>query len=173
MDIYASVPVVKTPHFTLRLLREEDAPGLFRCYSDPAAVARMNADNCDFGFLVDTPERMAETVRYWLRHYGWRSFVRFTVVETASGEAVGTVEGFRAEVGVLRIDLMDSFETAETIAELLAFAEENFRDFFGSEALVLKAPADCAARRAALETRGWSFIDFFRTFRDYFHISLP
>ena len=55
----------ETPHFLLRQVTEEDAPALLRCYSDPAAVARMNADNCMRGFLCETEEDLRAYIRIW------------------------------------------------------------------------------------------------------------
>ncbi len=172
MDIYTAVPIAETPHFRLRLIVPEDAPALFACYHDQAAVALMNADNCDFGFYMDTPEQMAETVAYWLRHYAWRSFVRFAIVEKESGQAVGTIEGFGGGTGVLRLDIAAAFEQADLIAELLGFAAARFHEYFGNDELVIKAIPAAAERRQALESAGWTYIGPFRSYEHYYRIPL-
>ncbi len=172
MDVYTSCPITHTEHFTLRLVQPEDAPALFACYHDKAAVARMNDDNCDFGFYADTPEAMAETVAYWLRHYSWRSFVRFAIVDSATNTAVGTVEGFGGEVSVLRLDIASAYEQPAFLAELLAFARASFRAYFGNQVLVTKAIPAAAERRAALEQQGWEYIGPYRTYGDYYRIEL-
>ncbi len=171
MDIYAAVPVLTTAHFTLRLVSPEDAPSLYRVYHDEAAVALMNDDNCDFGFHAATPEQMAETVAYWLRHYGWRSFVRLAILDR-TGEAIGTLEGFQGDVGVLRLDIAAEYERADLLAELLDFAHAHFRAWFGNERLVIKAVPEAAERRRALRQCGWADVGEFRGYPDYWGVSL-
>ncbi len=172
MDPYLECPVVKTAHFTLRLICPEDSGSLFRCYHDPQAVALMNDDNCDFGFYAETEEQMARTVAYWLDFYRQRCFIRFAIVDSAAGEAVGTIEGFGGETGVLRVDISSAYEKAAYLGELLAFARENFREYFGNESLVTKAVPAAAERRKALEQSGWEYIDTFRAYRDYYRVQL-
>ncbi len=57
----------ETPRFLLRQVRREDAPALLACYSDPAAVALMNADNCTGGFLFQTLGEMEQAIQFWNR----------------------------------------------------------------------------------------------------------
>ncbi len=172
MDIYEICPTTELERFTIRLIREEDAPGLFTCYHDSAAIARMNDDNCDFGFYVDTPENMANTLRYWLDFYRRKCFVRFALVDKQTGKAVGTIEGFGGDVGVLRLDLASTYETAACLCELFRFAQENFKAWFGNSTLVTKAIPSAAERRKALETCGWNYIGQFRSYSDYYQIDL-
>ncbi len=172
MDVCVKCPTVCTEHFILRLVRVEDAQELFICYHDKAAVARMNDDNCDFGFYADTPEDMAATVDYWLQQYRWRSFVRFAIVNRDTGEAVGTIEGFGGEAGVLRLDIASGYEQADLLAELLTFAQDNFREYFGNRALVTKAVPAAQERRTALARLGWAYIGPYRTYADYYRIEL-
>ncbi len=172
MNIYNTCPTVQTEHFTLRLVRPEDAPDLFACYHDKAAVACMNGDNCDFGFYADTPAQMAETIAYWLRHYGWGSFVRFAIVDRAEDVAVGTIEGFGGDVGVLRLDVASEYEQPALLAELLTFAADNFRAYFGNRELVTKAIPGAEARRMALEDCGWAYIGNYRSYPHYYRVEL-
>lgn len=172
MDAYTECPVIRTQSFTLRLVRPEDSAALFACYHDKAAVARMNDDNCDFGFYMETPAQMAETVAYWLDFYRRRCFIRFAVVDNAAGQAVGTVEGFGGEVGVLRIDLASAYERAAYLEELLAFAEAQFPALFGNRELVTKAAPQAAERRQALDARGWGYIGAYRGYTDYYKVRL-
>lgn len=172
MDIYTSKPEAYTANFHVRLLSMEDAPNLYFCYHDKAAVARMNADNCDFGFYAETPEDMAATVEYWLQHYRWRSFVRFAIEERYMKKVVGTIEGFCGEVGVLRLDIASDYEQAEWLAELLRFAERSFRDYFGNRELVTKAVPEATERSRVLEACGWTYIGDYRGYADYYRIAL-
>lgn len=172
MDAYLECPVFRTRMFTLRLIRPEDSDALFACYHDKAAVACMNDNNCDFGFYMETPEQMAETVAYWLDFYRRRCFIRFAVVDNAAGRAVGTVEGFGGEVGVLRIDLASAYERAAYLEELLVLAEAQFPALFGNRELVTKAAPRAAERRRALEGCGWEAIGMYRGYDDYYKVKL-
>ncbi len=172
MNPYLQCPVVDTQHFTLRLICQADSDELFDCYHDQMAVALMNDDNCDFGFYVECKEQMAQTVRYWLDFYRQQCFIRFAIVDKATGKVVGTVEGFGGETGVLRLDIASAYEQAAYLSELFVFAKENFQEFFGNEALVTKAVPQATQRREALQQDGWEFIDTFRIYRDYYKIKL-
>lgn len=170
-DIYTNCPVIKTAHFVLRLVEEADADGLFACYNDMQAVKFMNDDNCDFGFYTESVDKMRETIGYWVDFYKQRCFVRFAVIDNVTDKAVGTIEGFNGDIGVLRVDICSAFEKEEYLSELFKFATDNFRGFFGNERLVTKAIPEAAERRKALENNGWSFIGKFREFEDYFEAS--
>lgn len=168
MNVYRQCPAAAAGRLLLRLVRPEDSQALFSCYHDQAAVARMNDDNCDFGFYVESQEQMRRTVDYWLDYYGQGAFVRFAVVDEERGQAVGTIEGFSGEEGVLRIDLASAYERAADIVPLLDFAQANFRAYFGNVRLVTKAPPQAAERRKALERAGWRYIGSFRGYDDYY-----
>lgn len=170
MDAYVSCPVISTPGFDLRLVRESDADALFHCYHDQNAVRLMNDDNCDFGFYVPAPAKMAETIGYWLDFYQKRCFIRFAIVDKASGQAVGTVEGFGGETGVLRVDIAAAYEKAPLLSELFTAATQRFRALFGNEYLVTKAIPEAAERRAALAQGGWEYINQFRDYDCYYQI---
>ncbi len=172
MDIYQHCPVTETHHFLLRLICQEDSESLFDCYHDPKAVALMNDGNCDFGFYVQTRQQMAETVAYWRKHYAWHSFVRFTIADKETGSALGTIEGFGGDTGVLRLDIASRYEKAEYLSELLAFARDHFWEWFGNKILMTKAIPQAAERRKALEAADWEFVDTFRSYRDYYQCRL-
>lgn len=70
----------------------------------------MNDDNCDFSFYVDSEEKMQETIGYWISFYQKKYFVRFSIVDNATEEAVGTIEGFSGETVVLRVDICSEYE---------------------------------------------------------------
>ena len=59
-----------------------------------------------------------------LREYEKYYYVRFAVVLKAVGRAIGTVEIFGGEAGVLRIDLAAEYNTEENYTELVNFAKE-------------------------------------------------
>lgn len=172
MNPYTKCPTVSTKSFTIRLVAPEDSAALFRCYNDKKAVELMNDDNCDFGFFVDSVEQMSKTIGYWLDFYKQQYFIRFSVVDSATNEAVGTIEGFCGETGVLRIDLASAYEKEAYISEIIGFAKERFREYFGNERLVTKAIKEAAERRKALTGDGWEYIGDFRNFPDYYMLKL-
>jgi len=172
MNPYFECPAINTKSFTIRLIKESDSKSLFRCYHDKKAVEFMNDDNCDFGFYVDSVEKMHETVGYWIDFYQKQYFVRFSIVNHATEEAVGTIEGFSGETGVLRADICSEYEKACYLSELFDFARDNFHAFFGNQYLVTKATPEALERREALAINKWEFIDAYKNHHDYFRIEL-
>lgn len=170
MDVYESCPVIREKQVTLRKLTPDDLPQLLKVYSDEKAVPLFNSDNCDGDdFHYTTPERMRQAIDFWEYSYRERYFVRFTVVDNSSGEAVGTVEMFNrgrfsadelpdssdtGEHGVLRVDLRSDHETAETLSDLLR-AAETFYDAFGVKYILTKARPEAVERVSALLKAGY------------------
>lgn len=161
-SIYRECPVYETGHFILRLVRPEDAPDLLACYSDPQAVAVLNADSCTSDFYYTAIEEMAACISTWLWAYEHEQYVRFAIVAKDRDRAVGTVEIFGGEFGVLRIDLCSSYETEAYLAEIMGLAVDRFYEDFGVEQMVFKAIPAATARVAALSRWGFTPTDEFR-----------
>lgn len=167
-DPYRKCPVFETPHFTLRLVRMEDAEDLLRCYADPKAQPFFNADGCTSDFCFHTPDEMKECIAFFLRSYDKRDFIRFAVVDRAAQRVVGTVEIFDTggrlagcgACGVLRIDFWSPYETQEAIGEILALSNASFYSLAGVSRIVTKAVPCAKARIAALRTAGFSPFDW-------------
>lgn len=172
MNPYIECPTITTKSFTIRLIRASDSKALFRCYHDKSAVEYMNDDNCDFGFYVDSEARMQETIGYWIDFYQKQYFVRFAIVDLATEAAVGTIEGFCGETGVLRVDICREYEKECYLSELFNFAREHFYALFGNEYIVTKAISKASERCAALVNNKWEPIDTFRGLHDYYRIKL-
>lgn len=172
MNLYEKCPTVETESFTIRLIEQSDSKDLYQCYHDESAVAFMNDDNCDFGFYTESEEKMAETIGYWIDFYKKGYFIRFSIVDHKSGTVIGTIEGFGGETGVLRMDLASTYETTFNILQILDFAKQNFKAYFGNDTLVTKAIPSAIERRKALEESGWKFIGKFRDYTDYYQIAL-
>lgn len=168
MNPYQTCPTIDGEGFTLRLLKESDADELFACYSDPAAVMLMNDDNCDCGFYFDTREKLNAEVKFWLDSYSRGEFIRLSIIEKSSGAAVGTVEAFVAECGILRLDIESRFETEICLKELFDMSRRFFVQAFGCSGIVTKAIGQAAARRATLLSLGWEDIGRFRVYDHYF-----
>lgn len=158
----------ETERFLLRQVQEEDAPALLRCYSDPAAVERMNADNCLRGFLCETLEDLLAYIRIWQGE----DYARPAVIDKSTGEPVGTLEIFGGETGVLRVDLRSDYERPEVLRELYALAMERFPRDFPMGRMVTKAPPSAPARREVLRELGFWGPEEFRGFGDYYRLTV-
>lgn len=159
MSVYENCPAYQTERFRLRLVRMEDAEALLPCYSDPAAVANMNADCCTSDFYYTTLEQMRDCIGFWLESYLRGDFVRFAVED--GGDAVGTVELFGDEYGVLRIDLPTRYEDEQTMRELIRLAMKEMVPDFPMGRLCIKA-GHAPARKAAALSLGFVPSESFR-----------
>lgn len=139
LQVYESCPVYETSSFMLRLVKEEDAEDLLCCYSDLQAVAKMNRDFCTSDFYYTTVEQMAACIRFWLEEYRNHVYIRFAVVGKEESRAIGTVEIFGGENGVLRIDMAAAYDTETYIEELLRLAVLEFIGDFRIGSLKIKA----------------------------------
>lgn len=119
MDPYEIAAEYETEKFRLRLVRPEDAQDLLMCYGDPIATARMNTDGCVNDFYCSTQEKAGKMISFWLEEYERRAFIRLAIVTKKDKKAIGTIELFGREWGVLRLDLADAYDTPENIRELL------------------------------------------------------
>lgn len=158
----------ETENFILRQVKKEDAPDLLRCYSDPEAVALMNDDNCVGGFLFQTLEEMERAIHFWNNDAS--QYARPAVIDKRTGRAVGTLEVFGGEAGVLRVDLQADYERPEVLRELYAMAIERFPGDFPMGAMVTKAVPKAEARRAVLTELGFSGPQQFREYEDYYRL---
>lgn len=166
--------ILKTARYVLRSIEKEDAPALLRCYSDEAAVRRMNSDNCQGTFLMKTLQDVQNAIGFWVND---PCLTRCSIVSVEENAAVGTVEfHYKEEVGahVLRLDLCSAHETAERIAELLpALCEEGFARFPEAKCVVMKAYPQDEARCSALLQCGFEGGKEFLGFPHYFELVQP
>ena len=165
-SVYTNCPVYTTKRFIIRGVRLGDAEDLLCCYADPKAVELFNCDNCTSDFFYKTLEEMQDCIRFWLVEYGKKRYVRFSVVDQASGKAIGTIEIFNKgdyahlrNVGILRLDLASPYETEDVLDELLHMAIENFYEAFGLENIMTKAVPQALARRKALTANHFFFVE--------------
>jgi RimJ/RimL family protein N-acetyltransferase len=175
-DVYQHCPDFDTPHFLLRLVRRSDADDLLTCYSDPAAQALFDADNCTSDFRYSTEAEMAECIDLWLHEYAQRHFVRWSIIDRATSKPVGTVEmfsepGFLDGVtgGVLRIGIGGRFETPGYLVELLDLANRDFPTLFGAQKIATKARPWEQARIAALKAAGYEPFAWSAPDRTYYY----
>ncbi len=156
----------ETPRFILRQVVREDAPALLKCYSDPAAVALMNDDNCVGGFLFQTLEEMEQAIHFW--NHDVFEYARPAVIDKQTGEPIGTLEVFGGETGVLRVDLRADYEREDVLRELYGLAAQDFMGDFPMGAMVTKAVPDAVARRRVLAELGFAGPESFRGYGHYY-----
>lgn len=162
---YRQCPVYETEHFCLRLIEAEDAAPLLACYSDPKAQAFFNSDNCQGDFKMTKLEDIQNCVNAWIDAYNGQHFVRFAIVDKASGQAVGTIEMFgrvgayQTERGVLRLDIASAYETEPLLHELFAVCDREFFALFDLDEMVTKAIPEATVRIAALKSLGFEACD--------------
>lgn len=163
-NVYEYCPQFENDKFLLRLISPEDTADLLKVYSDPAAVPFFNGDNCQGDdFCYKTLERMKQAVDFWIFSYNERYFVRWTIIDKTTKEAVGTIELFHRkadehfyECGLLRLDLRSDYETAAHIKNIISLIRESTYDLFYCKIIATKAVPKATERLQAL--RELSFV---------------
>lgn len=162
-DIYENCPDLMCKTINLSHTKKSDASELLKCYSDVISVPLFNSDNCDGDdFHYTDIERMTKAIDFWDFSYKNKFFVRMTVRDNQSGEAVGTVEMFRRVAddayngyGVLRIDLRSDYETEAVVDDILYLSNCYFYDAFGVDKIITKAIPQAVNRIASLKKYGF------------------
>ncbi|MEE1296192.1 MAG: GNAT family protein [Bifidobacterium sp.] len=161
MDIYEQCPTMQDDRYLARPLKPGDAFDLFPVYSDVAALPFFNSDNCDGdNFHYATITRMQEAVDFWIGAYlkGW--FVRWSIVDKATGALIGTIEMCRRRADdafddvVLRVDVSSKYERAGHLASLLRVALQG-APYFGAPRVILKVPVYAIERAKAATAVGF------------------
>lgn len=162
VDIYEKCPEFDTKSFHLRLVQLGDAEDMLLCYSDRKAVERLNADHCTGDFYCANEEAMKQCIHFWLIEYENRGFVRLAILPKSgdlAGKAVGTIELFGGEYGVLRIDLASDYDSPETIGEIVKLAIDRLVGLLSVQTLVVKV-SNVPERIPVLENYGFVPSDF-------------
>lgn len=162
-DVYGRCPAVENERYRLRMVLLDDCADLLRVYSDERAVPLFNSDNChgdDFHYA--TMQRMRHAIDFWLFSYEKRYFVRWSIVDKHSGEAIGTIELFNRQAedfftdcGLLRLDLRSDYEKKEEISSILALILEPAYEWFACGMIATKAKPCARERIAALRRLGF------------------
>lgn len=157
---YEKCPIFETKHFLLRLIQVEDSEELVKCYSDSKSQELFNADNCTGDFCITTTDNMKECLVAWLKAYEQEAFVRFSIVYKLKNKAVGTIEMFGGDIGVLRIDIASPYEEAPYLREIIAVCIENFYDLFSVNLIATKAIQKAQNRIEVLLEAGFCLSNF-------------
>lgn len=163
-DVYKRCPSFENERFLLRFVELFDCDGLLKVYSDMKAVPFFNSDNCGGdNFYYTTRERMTEAIKYWLWEYGRKGFVRWTIVDKSTNQAIGTIELFRrkaddffTDCGLLRLDLRSDYEKADIIENILSLITPPTFTLFSCDKTATKAVEAAEERRKALTNYGFS-----------------
>ena len=137
-NVYEHCPVYQTESFIFRLVKIEDAEALLKCYSDKDTVLKLNSDYCTSDFFYTTKQEMEQCIKFWLEEYKKQYYVRFAVIPKSENQAVGTIEIFGGEAGVLRIDLAKEYESKNNIIEIVKLAISTFSEDFGIGSIKIK-----------------------------------
>ena len=157
---YKKCPVFQTDHFIFRLVKPEDADDLLKCYSDPKAQEFFNTDNFPHDCRFNTINEMLNCIEFWLTEYSQEKYIRFAVVEKSIDKAVGTIEMFGGDVGVLRIDIVSAYEEVSYLDEIIEMCIKNFYDLFAVSAIATKAIPEAENRIESLLKAGFNRNDF-------------
>ena len=157
---YKHCPIYETTDFILRRVEEEDANDLLLCYSDPKSQELFNIDGFPHECKFLTKEEMLNYIKFWLMEYEQDRYVRFSIVDKAISKAIGTIEMFGGDVGILRVDLASEYEKQSILDELLSVCINNFYDLFNTNCIATKAINKATERITSLKAVGFVPKDF-------------
>lgn len=169
MSVYDFCPVLTGEHFRLVYTELSHCDDLLKVYSDENSVPLFNSDNCGGDdFHYKTYDRMKEAIEYWQWEYSRKGFVRMSVIDINTDEAVGTVEMFKrtsddyfTDTVLLRLDLRSDYENREIIADILSIVINNCFDLFSCKSVTTKAVSSAFERINALNYMGFIKSDKF------------
>lgn len=165
-DVYTHCPTLNSSRMSIGLVQMSDAEELLRCYSDVEAQLIFNSDNCRDAFRYETMAEMEEAILFWMDAYEAKEFVRFSVRDDWTNEAVGTVELYHymgedawKHRGIMRLDLRSDYETAERLDEILYMLNRYAYDLFHVTTLATKAVPRATKRIQALKQAGYQLTE--------------
>ncbi|MBR3767068.1 MAG: N-acetyltransferase [Clostridia bacterium] len=158
MSIYDSSPVLTNDRFRLEFSDLNHCRDLLKVYSDKKSVPLFNSDNCGGDdFYYTTYERMKKAIEYWQWEYSRKGFVRMSIIDIASSEAVGTVEMFKRIANdyfnntvLLRLDLRSDYENKSDIIDIITLVIDSCFDMFPCNSISTKAISSASERIEAL-----------------------
>lgn len=164
IEVYEKCPVLENDKYLMRLIDIGDANDLLKVYSDEKAVPYFNSDNCNGDdFFYKTLERMQAAVKYWIFEYERKGFMRCSIVDKSSKEAIGTIElfnrnpkGYFNSCGLLRLDIRSDYENQDCIFAILSIIIPAAYDLFHCNMIVTKAAPFARERIHALKCMGFN-----------------
>lgn len=163
---FEKCPVYETDNLIFTKVKEEDAEELFECYSDLITISHMNNDNCGGDWDVSTIDIVKKGIRGWESEFDAKFYIRWSVTHKQTKGIIGTIEiapvpnttrflDGVCETGILRIDILSSFEDEEVFSEILKMTKDNFYMDFDIENIVTKGTIDDLPRTLALKNNSF------------------
>lgn len=162
--VYKKCPQFENEKYLLRSVSEKDCKDLLKVYSDKKAVPFFNSDNCGGDdFYYTTESKMKEAIKYWLWEYERQGFVRWSIVDKNTNEAIGTIELFHRDsdndyftnCGLLRLDLRSDYENSADIKNILSLIIAPTFELFDCDKIATKAIPKANERIKALSNMGF------------------
>ena len=140
MSVYDTYPFIENEDYIFRLVKDEDASELLPCYSNKKSVSRMNSDNCSNNFYFENIDIMKIQIKYWLIDFHNKVYIRYIIFSKRDNRIIGDIELFEKETkcGLLRLDLLDSYENYEEINKITEFIIQNLMKPFMISSIMTK-----------------------------------
>jgi RimJ/RimL family protein N-acetyltransferase len=152
---YEKCPVFETVNFILRFVEKSDANDLLECYSDVNSQKLFNIDNFPTDCSFNTLDEMNRCIDFWIMEYQSQKYIRFSIMNKVTGKAIGTVEIFGGQYGVLRIDVKSEYEKTEYLEEIIGISINNFYELLNIDNIITKAIPEATYRINALKNNGF------------------
>lgn len=145
---FEKCPEFETDNFLINKTKIEDAVDLFEVYSDLKTKAHINTDQSDV-CLLESFEGVQSVIKRWEKAYNDRDYIRWTIVSKDNMKCVGTIElaptpkdlkffDGLCRSGILRVDLLSTYETEAVFSEIYAISNTEIIELFGIEKLITK-----------------------------------
>lgn len=163
-NVYEKCPILENDNYVIRLMEVGDAPDLLKVYSDKRALPYFNSDGCNGdNFYCQSLDNIKEAIKFWLMEYDNGGFVRFSVVDKHTGEAIGSFEMFHRNsedhfnnTCMMRLDLRYDYEEEQRIYDIISVIVPEAYELFNCKIIATKAPVYAIDRRAALKNYGFT-----------------
>ncbi len=162
-NVYENCPQFENEQYLMRFVSEDDCDDLLRVYSDEKAVPLFNSDNCNGDdFHYTTAKRMKQAIDFWHFSYNAGYFVRWSIIDKSSSEAVGSIELFHRDgndaftnCGLLRLDLRSDYENVDAITSILSLILPSVNEMFCCDIIATKVVPEAEERAIALRSAGF------------------
>lgn len=109
---------------------------------------------------------MKEAIEYWFFEYNRKGFVRWSIVDKSTKEAIGTIELFHRKsddfftnCGLLRLDLRSDYESSDKIINILSPIIKPTFKMFHCNKIATKAIPEAKERINTLKKLGFILSD--------------
>lgn len=163
---FEKCPIYETDDLIFTKVKDEDAKELFECYSDPITKSHMNNDNCGGEWDCHSIDVVRKGISGWEKEFDAKFYIRWSVTHKRINKIIGTIEiapipnttrflDGVCKTGILRIDIISSFENESTFSEISKMVTDSFYTDFDIENIITKATQDDIQRSLALENNNF------------------